>query len=151
LTANALTFDDAREEPMEQDATKTKLEISRQLYIMVSDRLFGGRPWLADMEIAAALHRRFTEMGLDERVPDTPGDIRCTALGRELDANLMMVFMGGWDEWEVPEILEMHGLMSADEVIELHEQFEEGEQFVAVLLPLVQRAFREYFKVGAIN
>jgi hypothetical protein len=103
------------------------------------------------MEIAAALNRKFIEMGLDERVPGTPGDIRCTALGRELNANLMNVFMGGHDEFGVPEILESHGLMSADEVIEVHERLEDGEQPVAVLLPLVQRAFREYFKVGAIN
>jgi hypothetical protein len=51
----------------------------------------------------------------------------------------------------VPEILESRGLMSADEVIELHERLEDGEQPVGVLLPYVQRAFREYFKVGAIS
>jgi len=61
----------------------------------------------------------------------------------------MMVFMGAWNLWEVPEILEMHGLMSREEVIELREQFEDGEQFVAVVLPYVQQAFREYFKTGA--
>jgi hypothetical protein len=41
-----------------EDATKMKSEISRQLYIMVSDRLFGGKPWNADKEIAAALIRQ---------------------------------------------------------------------------------------------
>jgi hypothetical protein len=78
-----------------EDATKMKSEISRKLYIMVSDRLFGGRPWNADKEIAAALNRQFTEMGLQQWVPETPGSIRSTALGRELDATLMLVFMGG--------------------------------------------------------
>jgi hypothetical protein len=36
---------------------------------------------------------------------------RNTPLGRELHLDLLMVFMGLWDQWEIPMILEDHGLI----------------------------------------
>ena len=50
-------------------------------------------------------------MGLEERVPGTTDMWRNTPLGSELHLDLLMVFMGLWDEWEIPMILEDHGLI----------------------------------------
>jgi hypothetical protein len=45
-------------------------------------------------------------MGLVEEVPGKADTWRNTPLGNELHLELLEVFMGFWDEWEVPHILE---------------------------------------------
>ena len=57
-------------------------------------------------------------MGLVERVcvePETE-TWRNSPLGRELDVELFEVFMGLFDEWEVPNILEHYRLIDESEV-----------------------------------
>ena len=93
-------------------SVKTNAKVARQLYLMTRERLFGERPWRADKRTVAALVRQFIKMGLYQRVPGTVGDLRRTDLGKKLRADLMLVFMGAWDLFEVPEILDMHDLMS---------------------------------------
>ena len=130
-------------------SVKTNAKVTRQLYIMTRERLFGEGPWRADRKTAVALNRQFIEMGLYQRVPGTAADLRYTELGKKLRADLVMVFMGAWDLFETPEILEMNGMMSREKSIKLRDQFEDGDQFVPVVLPYVQQAFREYFKTDA--
>jgi hypothetical protein len=50
-------------------------------------------------------------MGLQERIPGEKETSRSTPLGRELHSDLLMVFLGLWDEWEVPMILEDYGVI----------------------------------------
>jgi hypothetical protein len=130
-------------------SVKTNAKVTRQLYIMTRERLFGEGPWRADRKTAVALNRQFIEMGLYERVPGKAETLRSTDLGKELKADLMMVFMGAWDLFETPEILDMHDMISREKSIKLRDQFEDGDQFVPVVLPYVQQAFREYFKTDA--
>ena len=59
----------------------------------------------------------------------------------------MMVFMGIWQPYEVPEILEMNGLVSKDDMEEIVTRLED-EDHEKVLLPLVRRAFFQYFRAG---
>jgi hypothetical protein len=49
-------------------------------------------------------------MGLVEVVCVEPQTWRMTPLGKELDVKLFEVFMGVFDEWEVPMILEHYRL-----------------------------------------
>ena len=89
----------------------TKRDTLCELDAMIIERLFGGRPWLADRETMAALDRSLTKLGLQEQVRDEPGDSRCTPFGNEVHTPLLMVFLGMWDEFEIPSILEKYGLM----------------------------------------
>jgi hypothetical protein len=50
---------------------------------------------------------------LDEEVAGQPGTTRWTALGKELKLDLMMAFVGAWDMWEIPYILEEHGYIDS--------------------------------------
>jgi hypothetical protein len=40
-------------------SVKTTAKVTRQLYIMARERLFGEGPWRADKKTAAALNRQF--------------------------------------------------------------------------------------------
>src|SRR3977135_4156958 len=89
----------------------TRSEILAEVEAMVFARLFGRRRWLADRESAAILSRRLEQMGLEERVPRDSDTSRSTPLGKELHSHLLMVFLGLWDEWDIPMILEDHDLI----------------------------------------
>ena len=114
-----------------------KAEIIAELENMVVARLFGRQPWLAcgciyrtteppSWEVIIQLHRRpqnrhdadlrkLMQMGLVKRVRAEPETWQKTALGKELELELFCVFMGLWCEWEVPQILEEHGLLTESE------------------------------------
>ena len=82
---------------------------------MVVARLFGRQPWLADRETYSAVKRKLIQMGLMEQVRDEPLTWQITPLGKELNVDLFQVFLGLWCEWEVPLILEEHGLLTESE------------------------------------
>jgi hypothetical protein len=92
-----------------------KAEIIAELENMVVARLFSGQPWIADPETNSAYHQKLIQMGLLEQVRAEPQTWRITPLGRELDIDLFHAFMGLWYEWEVPLILEEHGLINESE------------------------------------
>jgi hypothetical protein len=124
-------------------------EVIQTLHALIHERLFGGGPWLTDREITTALIKKLDALGLNEPVPEMPNTQRSTVLGREVNIELMQVFMGVWCEYEIPMILEEYGLLSEEEVDEIYERFEGGESSEAVLLPLVRRAFFQHFQAGA--
>src|SRR5262249_7318388 len=64
--------------------------------------------------------------GLEEPVPGTNDSWRNTPLGRELHLDLLRVFMGAWDEGEMPMILEEYGFISDLEVERIYDLFEAG-------------------------
>jgi hypothetical protein len=105
-----------------------------------------------DRETVKALCTQLRELGLTEAVPDQPNTERLTDLGRELNIDLMQVFMGFWDPYDAALTLEEYDLISEDEILELEMRLEERleeEDVVAVLLPLVRRAFFQHFGPGA--
>ena len=123
-----------------------KAKIIAELENMVAARLFSGRPWLADRETISAASRKLIEMGLMEQVRDEPFTWRITPLGKELDLDLFQAFMGLWCEWEVPLILEEHGLLTESEfdaIIELSEADAE-----TLLSGYVKRAYFDYRKAS---
>ena len=58
-------------------------------------------------------------MGLDEDVPDSLGTTRSTALGKELKLDLLMAFVGAWEIYEIPYILEEYGYIDESQAGEL--------------------------------
>jgi hypothetical protein len=50
-------------------------------------------------------------MRLEENVPGRNDTSRSTPLGKELNVDLLMVFMGLWCEWEIPHWLEEYALI----------------------------------------
>jgi hypothetical protein len=126
-----------------------KSEVIQTLHAMIHERLFGTRPWLADRDTIWAVDRKLKALGLSEPVPGMPNTEQATSLGRELNFDLMYAFMGVWEPCEIPGILEDRGLISQDEILEVDERCEDGEDPETVLLPLVRRAFYQHFSAGA--
>src|SRR3981081_4502336 len=89
----------------------TRSEILAEVEAMVFARLFGRRRWPAARESPAILSRRPERLGRGERVPGESDTSRSTPLGKELHSHLLMVFLGLWDEWDIPMILEDHDLI----------------------------------------
>src|SRR5262249_24618120 len=67
-------------------------------------RLFGDRPWLADRETCSMLHKQLTALGLQEHLSDST--LQRTRLGKELNLDLQIVFMGLLEPYDMPYVLE---------------------------------------------
>jgi hypothetical protein len=122
-----------------------KAKIIAELENMVAARLFGRQPWLADRETYSAVNRKLIQMGLMEQVRDEPLTWQITPLGKELNVDLFQVFLGLWCEWEVPLILEEHGLLTESEFDEYIESSEADAE--TLLGEYVKRAYFVYRKV----
>jgi len=67
-------------------------------------------------------------------------------LGKELNARLQMVFMGFWEPYEMPYVLEEQGLLRPDEIDDLFEMVGGFEEHYGPKLRVrVQQAYREYY------
>jgi hypothetical protein len=55
------------------------------------------------------------ELGLTQDVPGKPTTIQYTVLGQELNVELMMIFAGAVNLWDVPLLLDLMGHLDADE------------------------------------
>jgi hypothetical protein len=129
----------------------SRSEIVAELEAMAFARLFGSRPWLTDWESRVALERKLEQMGLQEPVPGTSDTTRSTPLGRELHLDLLMVFIGLWDECEIPGILEDHGFIDDLEVEYMFDLLEAGRDPEIVLKKYVREAYLKYKKTQLLN
>jgi hypothetical protein len=93
----------------------SKAAIICKLHEITDHYLFGPGTWPIDRELLGTFFNTIRELGLDEDVPDSPGSTRCTDLGRELNLDLISVFVGAWDLLEIPWILESNGYLEEDE------------------------------------
>jgi hypothetical protein len=96
-----------------------KTSIICKLHEITDHYLLGAGTWPADRERLPAPHKTFRNLGLDEDVPDDPGARRSTALGKELKLDLLMAFVGAWDLWDIPYILEEYGYIDESQAEEL--------------------------------
>ena len=85
-------------------------------------------------------------MGLEERIPGEREMSRSTPLGRQLHSDLLMVFLGIWDEWEVPTILEDFGFINDLERQSLWDLLEAGGDPETVLKKYVREAYFAHHK-----
>jgi hypothetical protein len=121
-------------------------KILAEVEAILHARLFGNGPWLIDRETGLALRRRLEQMGLEERVLGTSDTWRNTPLGSELHLNLIKVFMGLWDEWEIPMILEDHGLIDDLEAEHMLDLLGAGGDPEVALKENVREAYVKYQK-----
>ena len=127
-----------------------KRTVIQDLHAMIVTRLFGGRPWLADREACDALRKKLDELGLQESVPGDDRARRNTALGNELQLDLVMVFIGLWVEWEMPMILEDHGLIDEIDTSRLFDLLETCSDPEYLLRPIVRKAYRDHYHPSAL-
>jgi hypothetical protein len=133
----------------EETIAMSKSEGVGALYTLAEQRLFGDGLWPAEGETLYALRRKIDEAKLYELIPGTNNTYRPTPLGRAVNVDLLMVFLGLWDDAEIPFVLENEGLMSEDEADDVMERYWGAKDPEAILLPYVRRAFRQYFKTPA--
>ena len=122
-----------------------KSQVISELHILAYARLFGSGPWLADREVCVAIKKKLRGLGVEESVSEDT--TQATPLGKEVDLSLMSVFFGIHCEWEIPYILETHGLIDAIEGDRLLNRLPatQDDERSERLLPIVQRAFLKYF------
>src|SRR5689334_17434915 len=120
-----------------------KTKIISELENMVVARLFGRQPWLADPETCLAVHSKLIQMGLVEVVCPEPQTWRATPLGKELEVDLFEVFLGSWDPWEVPMILEDYHLIDKAEAEALYARMDKADP-ESILIGYVKRAYFVY-------
>lgn len=114
-----------------------------EMHSMVVTRLFGSSVWLADREVVQAVTKKLDDLGLQETVSDKIK--RPTHLGKELNLDLIMVFVGVFDELDVPMILEEYGLLDEIEMDEIYEGPDLSEHGERILRPIVQKAFLDHY------
>jgi hypothetical protein len=124
-----------------------KAKVIAELENMVVARLFGRQPWLADRETFSAVHRKLIQMGLVERVCVEPLTWQTSPLGKEVDVELFEVFMGLFDEWEVPIILEQYRLIDESEADAICARMSK-DNAESVLRGYVKRAYFDYRKAS---
>ena len=124
-----------------------KAKIIADLENMVVVRLFSRQPWLADRETCSAVNRKLIQMGLGEVVCLEPQTWRSSPLGKELDVELFEVFMGLWDAWEVPIILEDYRLIDELEADVIYARMSK-DNAESVLSGYVKRAYFDYRKAN---
>ena len=120
-----------------------KAAVVCQLHAIIDPFLLREENWPADTEALPALHKTFRELGLNEDCPDDPDCERSTALGIELQFELLLAFVGVYELWEIPGILEENGYLEESEGEEIYFHLP-PLQAEHKLLRCVVRAYLEY-------
>ena len=63
---------------------------------------------------------------------------------------MVMVFIGLWERWQIPEILERHGLIDEVDVERLFDLLEFGSDPERVLRPIVRKAFQDHYNPSGL-
>jgi hypothetical protein len=120
----------------------TKGEVVAELEGMAWYRLFDCCPWLPDQESFWAANQKLIKMGLLEQISSDTW--QNTPLGKELDVDLFEVFMGHFDVWEMPYILEKHCLLDEWESERICTRMSRKDDPESVLLGVVRQAYLDY-------
>jgi hypothetical protein len=129
---------------IEEMSEMTKAEIVAELEAMAWNRLYNCPQWLPDMETIWTVDQKLIKMGLVERISSDTR--RNTPLGTELNIDLFQVFMGLFDVWEVPFILEDHRLIDEWESDGIYARMARKANPELVLAGVVRRAYLDYGK-----
>lgn len=125
-------------------------EILVEIEALVLDRLFGPGPWfLAHREAVVQLRERILKWGLEEPVPGKKDTWRATALGRELNVDLLY-FLGLWRERDMALTLKEYGFIDDREVDHILRLLDEGRDFELVLKKYVIDAYRRWHVMGTV-
>jgi hypothetical protein len=128
-----------------------KRKVLVRLDAMIHTRLFGDGPWLTNRESGPALDQIMLDMKVQEEVPGDPRTSRWTALGKELNLNMVLVFLGHWDERELIDRLQDNGLLEEHEADRLHDRLDRGADPESLLRPRVQRAYLAFYQSSKLH
>jgi hypothetical protein len=92
-----------------------KAGVCCELYKAAEFHLFGAGLWPADREASAAFWKLLDDFGLTANVPDEPGTTQYTPLGLELNVELMSIFAGAVELWDIPLLLDLMGHLDDEE------------------------------------
>ena len=92
-----------------------KADVYRELHNAAEFHLFGAGSWPAEREAVVAFWKLLDDFGLTAAVPDEPRMIEYTPLGLELNAELMMIFAGATNLWDIPLLLDLMGHLDDEE------------------------------------
>lgn len=121
-----------------------KRDVIQDMHAMIDARLFGSRPWLLDQDTAEAVERKLDDLGLWERIPADVHTWQTTSLGRELKADLVIIFVGLLEVWEAICTLEDYGLLDESDASHICDLMETRDPEI-VLRPYVQKAYRQHY------
>jgi hypothetical protein len=119
-----------------------KASVIAKFHEIADHYMLGAGTWPAGRESLAAFWRVVRELGLEEDMPGSPGSVRSTALGQELNLELLMTFVGAYDLLEIPMTLESNGYLHEGEMDALWTMPE--EQFEGILHHYVLRAYLKF-------
>jgi hypothetical protein len=116
-------------------------------------RLFRDRSWLdTDDETYFRYSEKLIQLGLQEKIPGTINTLK-TDLGREMNLDLIEIFMGIRHEADIPYFLEENGFIDNSESESICKRIANrgGDTPAAewVLKGYVQAAYYAYFDFGA--
>jgi hypothetical protein len=114
----------------------------QELNKLVDEILFGSGRWPPD---PGPVCSRLSEMGLTEKLARDPQSSMYTELGKTVQVDIFEVFLGVYDEAEIPFILEQFGLFRRAESEWLWDRLEAGENVWPWMRVRLRRAYREYF------
>ena len=119
-----------------------KADICRALYNAAEFHLFGAGSWPADREALSAFWKMLDDFGLTTVVPEEkPGTIQYTPLGLELNVELMSIFAGAVELWDIPLVLDLMGHLDDEEAETIYASTSRHSEHV--IRQLVRRV---YFK-----
>src|SRR5258708_36456551 len=108
-------------EPRETGATAmNRADVYRELYNAVEFNLFGAGSWPVDQEASAAFWKLLDDLGLTTDDPDKPGTTQYTPLGLELNVELMSIFAGAVNLWDIPLVLDLMGYLNDKEAAAIY-------------------------------
>jgi hypothetical protein len=125
-----------------ETTTMEKADIYRGLYNAAEFHLFGAGSWPADREASGAFWKFLNDFGLTTNVASEPGTIRFTSLGMELNAELMSIFAGAAELWDIPLLLDLMGHLDDEGADEIYTASPEHAECV-----IHRHVRRVYFKV----
>jgi len=121
-------------------AAKTPSEVQS----MILSRLLGADRWFAYEDEVPRLFKWVLKTGLAELVPGEPDKWQATALGKKMDVDLLVVFLGILDEFGAVEILADRGFIDSREVDRIWNFLDADYDPEVVLKPIVRAAYRKY-------
>ena len=120
-----------------------KVEILCELHAVIAARLLGKGPWLMEREDALKSNERAVEIGLQEQTEDGR---ELTPLGKEVDFNLLSLFMGRWDHRDIPIILEDRGLITKSEADAIYKRWAISHNPELAMKGYVRKAYFRCFR-----
>jgi hypothetical protein len=102
------------------NGSRNKADICRELYNVADFHLFGAGSWPADREASTSFWKLLDDLGLMTDVPGKPGTTQHTPMGLELNVELMSIFAGAVNLWDIPLVLDMMGYLNDKEAATIY-------------------------------